>query len=91
MENYPSREQQLHFFRSYLAESGGYTESMTVEDRARVEEELINESNRYALASHFLWGLWSIIQAKMSTIEFGYMDYAQSRFNAYFNQKKMFT
>ncbi|XP_064198532.1 choline/ethanolamine kinase [Anguilla rostrata] len=91
MENYPSREQQLHFFRSYLAESGGYAESMTVEDRARVEEGLINESNRYALASHFLWGLWSIIQAKMSTIEFGYMDYAQSRFNAYFNQKKMFT
>lgn len=28
---------------------------------------------RYALASHFLWGLWSIIQAKISKIEFGYM------------------
>lgn len=28
---------------------------------------------RFALASHFLWGLWSIIQAKISKIEFGYM------------------
>lgn len=28
---------------------------------------------RYALASHFLWGLWSVIQAKISKIEFGYM------------------
>uniref|UniRef100_A0A7N9AVE1 ethanolamine kinase n=1 Tax=Mastacembelus armatus TaxID=205130 RepID=A0A7N9AVE1_9TELE len=46
---------------------------------------------RYALASHFLWGLWSIIQAKISKIEFGYMDYAQCRFDAYFKQKKLFS
>lgn len=30
-------------------------------------------SLRYALASHFFWGLWSILQASMSTIEFGYL------------------
>lgn len=28
---------------------------------------------RFALASHFFWGLWSIIQARLSTIEFGYL------------------
>lgn len=33
----------------------------------------ITYTNRFALASHFLWGLWSIIQAKLSKIEFGYM------------------
>ncbi|XP_023664648.1 choline/ethanolamine kinase [Paramormyrops kingsleyae] len=87
LENYPSREQQLHFFRSYLSENSEYLNS-TKEDQARIEEAMILETNRYALASHFLWGLWSIIQAKISTIEFGYMDYAQSRFDAYFKQKK---
>ncbi|XP_036373729.1 choline/ethanolamine kinase [Megalops cyprinoides] len=91
LDNYPNREQQLHFIRSYLAESGGYSENTMHEDQARIEEEMIIETNRYALASHFLWGLWSIIQAKISTIEFGYMDYAQSRFDAYFKQKKLFT
>lgn len=30
-------------------------------------------SPRYALASHFFWGLWSTLQASMSTIEFGYL------------------
>lgn len=35
--------------------------------------ELNALSFRFALASHFFWGLWSIIQAKISTIEFGYM------------------
>ena len=28
---------------------------------------------RFSLASHFFWGLWSIIQARLSTIKFGYM------------------
>ena len=28
---------------------------------------------RFALASHFFWGLWAFIQSRISTIEFGYM------------------
>uniref|UniRef100_A0A8C6WWS7 ethanolamine kinase n=1 Tax=Neogobius melanostomus TaxID=47308 RepID=A0A8C6WWS7_9GOBI len=70
-EDYPSTEQQLHFIRSYLAEQGRHSDMKM--DQKRVEEDMIIEANRYALASHFLWGLWSIIQAKISKIEFGYM------------------
>lgn len=88
-EDYPTREQQLHFIRSYLAEQRKHSD-MTV-DQTQIEEDMIIEANRYALASHFLWGLWSIIQAKISKIEFGYMDYAQCRFDAYFKQKKLFS
>ncbi|NXT20986.1 CHKB kinase, partial [Syrrhaptes paradoxus] len=47
--------------------------------------------HRFALASHFFWGLWSILQAKISTIQFGYLDYAQSRFEAYFQHKAQCT
>uniref|UniRef100_H3DKR0 Ethanolamine kinase n=1 Tax=Tetraodon nigroviridis TaxID=99883 RepID=H3DKR0_TETNG len=85
-ENYPSRQQQLHFIRAYLAEQRRQSCGGNL-DQARMEEDMIIEANRYALASHFLWGLWSIIQAKISKIEFGYMDYAQCRFDAYFKQK----
>lgn len=88
-ENYPTREQQLHFIRSYLAEQ--HRDSKSDLDQTQVEEDMIIEANRYALASHFLWGLWSIIQAKISKIEFGYMDYAMSRFDAYFKQKRLFS
>ncbi|KAM3609622.1 uncharacterized protein V6R79_017832 [Siganus canaliculatus] len=90
-ENYPTREQQLHFIRSYLAEQRKHSVQGETVDEAKLEEDIIIEANRYALASHFLWGLWSIIQAKISKIEFGYMDYAQSRFEAYFKQKKLFS
>uniref|UniRef100_A0AAY4DHN3 Ethanolamine kinase n=1 Tax=Denticeps clupeoides TaxID=299321 RepID=A0AAY4DHN3_9TELE len=70
LEHYPNREQQLHFIRNYLSESGRYSNR---DDHTQVEEELLLEANRFALASHFFWGLWSIIQAKISKIEFGYM------------------
>ncbi|XP_064297302.1 choline/ethanolamine kinase isoform X2 [Phalacrocorax carbo] len=86
-ENYPSRQQQLHFIRHYLSEDSGRRGDTTHEEQARIEEEMLTEINRFALASHFFWGLWSILQAKISTIEFGYLDYAQSRFDAYFQHK----
>ncbi|KAG8440143.1 hypothetical protein GDO86_006079 [Hymenochirus boettgeri] len=84
--DYPNKDQQHHFFHSYLKELSPELS----EGECRVQEEaMILEVNRFALASHFFWGLWSILQAKMSTIEFGYLDYAISRFNAYFQQKHL--
>ncbi|KAM4618594.1 choline/ethanolamine kinase isoform 2-T2 [Polymixia lowei] len=77
-DNYPTREQQLIFIRSYLTEHGTRTEN--AEDQTQLEEDMLLEANRYALASHFLWGLWSIIQAKISKIEFGYMVCASCMF-----------
>uniref|UniRef100_A0A674N3I8 ethanolamine kinase n=1 Tax=Takifugu rubripes TaxID=31033 RepID=A0A674N3I8_TAKRU len=85
-EKYPTRQQQV----SGEINATVY-KSLNV---AQMEEDMIIEANRcfgYALASHFLWGLWSIIQAKISKIEFGYMDYAQCRFDAYFKQKKLYS
>ncbi|KAK2502678.1 hypothetical protein MC885_020383, partial [Smutsia gigantea] len=38
-------------------------------------------------ASHFFWGLWALIQAKYSTIEFDFLGYAIVRFNQYFKMK----
>uniref|UniRef100_A0A8C5PEW2 ethanolamine kinase n=1 Tax=Leptobrachium leishanense TaxID=445787 RepID=A0A8C5PEW2_9ANUR len=70
LEDYPSREQQIHFFHSYLAES---CPNLSEEECRLQEEAMVLEVNRFALASHFFWGLWSILQAKISTIEFGYL------------------
>ncbi|XP_075409542.1 choline/ethanolamine kinase isoform X1 [Tenrec ecaudatus] len=88
--DYPTREQQLHFIRHYLSEVKK-GEAPSPEHQRELEEDLLVEVNRYALASHFFWGLWSILQASMSTIEFGYLEYAQSRFQFYFQQKRQLT
>ncbi|XP_028609481.1 choline/ethanolamine kinase isoform X2 [Grammomys surdaster] len=88
--DYPTREQQLRFIRHYLAEVQK-GEVLSEEEQKKQEEDLLTEISRYALASHFFWGLWSILQASMSTIEFGYLEYAQSRFQFYFQQKGQLT
>ncbi|XP_060100632.1 choline/ethanolamine kinase [Heteronotia binoei] len=88
-ENYPSRPQQLHFIRSYLSEANGKSVPPSPEEQEHLEAEMLLEISRFTLASHFFWGLWSIVQAKISTIEFGYLEYAQCRFEAYFQQKAL--
>ncbi|XP_023267181.1 choline kinase alpha-like isoform X2 [Seriola lalandi dorsalis] len=88
-QNYPSKAQQLHFIESYLRESDRGFDNLSEEDQMKLKEEMYIEVNRFSLASHFFWGLWSIIQARLSTIKFGYLEYAQARFDAYFQQKKI--
>lgn len=89
VQNYPSKAQQLHFIENYLREFDPGFHNLSPDDQLKVEEELYVEVNRFSLASHFFWGLWSIIQARLSTIKFGYLEYAQARFDAYFQQKKI--
>ncbi|XP_070686827.1 choline kinase alpha isoform X2 [Pempheris klunzingeri] len=86
---YPSKAQQLHFIENYLRESDQGFDNLSEEDQMKVKEEMYVEVNRFSLASHFFWGLWSIIQARLSTIKFGYLEYAVARFDAYFQQKKI--
>ncbi|XP_051953640.1 choline kinase alpha-like isoform X2 [Xyrauchen texanus] len=87
-KNYPTKAQQMHFFQRYLLESDTGFETLSEEDQLKLKEDMLVEVNRFALASHFFWGLWSMIQAKISTIEFGYMEYAMARFDAYFELKR---
>ncbi|KAI1903942.1 hypothetical protein AGOR_G00000600 [Albula goreensis] len=87
-KNYPTKMQQLHFISSYLAEYDSGFENLSEEEKMKLKEDMLVEVNRFALASHFFWGMWSIVQARISTIEFGYMEYALARFEAYFDQKK---
>jgi len=51
---------------------------------------LYREVNKFALAAHFLWGLWGLIQAQLSDIDFDYLSYAKLRFNEYYNRKDEF-
>ncbi len=74
---YPNREQQLHFLRAYV-EASSKKENL---------EDLYEEVNAFALASHLLWGLWALVQTQHSKINFDYIGYAAKRFNEYFKRK----
>ncbi|CAL1543165.1 unnamed protein product [Lymnaea stagnalis] len=80
--NYPSKEMQYQFFRSYLRASG--KEEITKADLTSIYKE----TNTLALHSHFTWGVWAMVQAQTSSIDFDYSAYALTRFESYFKLKK---
>ncbi|KAG8438548.1 hypothetical protein GDO86_004929 [Hymenochirus boettgeri] len=84
---YPSRELQLQWLQSYLEaykEYKGFSADVTEKE----VETLYVQVNQFALASHFFWGLWALIQAKYSKIDFDFLGYAIVRLNQYFKMKQ---
>ncbi|XP_034233872.1 choline/ethanolamine kinase isoform X3 [Thrips palmi] len=98
--DYPSPEQQLAFVRAYLQTArqqrehncGGTVDTMTPGQHPTEEEAvLLKEIRAFTLSPHLLWGLWSIVNATVSQIPFGYWEYAEERLNAYFEAKAAFS
>ncbi|XP_027273396.1 ethanolamine kinase 2 isoform X3 [Cricetulus griseus] len=78
---YPARETQLQWLRYYLEAQKGTAAT------PREVERLYAQVNKFALASHFFWALWALIQNQYSTISFDFLRYAVIRFNQYFKVK----
>ncbi|XP_076805139.1 choline/ethanolamine kinase-like isoform X2 [Clavelina lepadiformis] len=86
-ENFPTREQQLIFVDSYL-ESMYKAVPSRKNDSRWSREFVLKEADRLVLLSHIFWALWSIVQAQISDIGFGYLEYALARIESYFHHKK---
>lgn len=85
---YPDKAYQLKWLRRYLLywnKEHGKGE-VTDED----VEKLYVQVNKCTLAAHFFWGIWGLIQAKHSLIDFDYLDYARIRLDEYFNKRDEF-
>ena len=64
---------------AYLTHSYGYD---NVSDHPSIDS-LIQEAAIFAVLSHLYWGIWSIIQARYSTIDFDFLSYAVARIDHY--------
>ncbi|CAM9583071.1 unnamed protein product [Phaeothamnion confervicola] len=51
---------------------------------------LKDEVNRWTLASHLFWGIWAVIQAKYSPIDFDFLSYSGRRLSGYTRHKQLF-
>jgi ethanolamine kinase len=80
---YPSKPTQMRFLSAYLTAVKEGTHPTDLE-----LEQLYLEVNLFALTSHFFWGLWALIQASLSDIQFDYMGYAIKRFQRYRDTKQ---
>ncbi|KAJ3399111.1 hypothetical protein HDV05_002048, partial [Chytridiales sp. JEL 0842] len=85
-ELYPSKEQQMKWLASYLRASKADGTEPTPKELAHIYAEV----NKYALAAHMFWGVWALIQAEISDLDFDYADYSQMRFKEYFRRRDEF-
>ncbi|KAH8592468.1 kinase-like domain-containing protein [Bisporella sp. PMI_857] len=85
----PTRSQRLDFVREYIK---SYFEHLG-QDQSQVNQEaeahrLFNEIDVFRGIPGFYWGIWAIIQAKISQIDFDYASYAEIRLNEYWSWRE---
>ncbi|XP_017578980.1 ethanolamine kinase 1 isoform X1 [Pygocentrus nattereri] len=84
---YPSQDLQWDWLTEYLhslKSSSGVDAAVT----EREVQELYIKVCKFSLAANFSWGLWALIQAKHSTIDFDFQRYAAARLSYYFEKKE---
>ncbi|XP_071453508.1 ethanolamine kinase 1 [Hetaerina americana] len=103
-KRYPSKEFQFSWLRIYLEAFKEVSHSKKqksigncVEDgvqNMKVSEREVNELyiqvSKFSLASNLFWGVWALIQAEHSTIDFDFLGYAAARISQYSATKEEF-
>jgi len=83
---YPTAEERRNFYSAYIAHSDP---SLSEMDRAKMMLTLDYQVRAWSPASHLVWGLWGIVQAREELEanegepEFGYLSYAQCRLDGF--------
>ncbi|KDO46570.1 hypothetical protein CISIN_1g017951mg [Citrus sinensis] len=77
---YPDLEERHRFLHAYLSSTGDQPSDAEV-------KQLLQDVEKYTLASHLSWGLWGIISEHVNEIDFDYIGYAKQRFDQYWLTK----
>lgn len=91
---YPDKKYQLRWLRIYLEAFYSklnrfftkQTDEPVLVDDGRLEK-FYNEVNKFTLAAHLMWAVWSLVQAQNSQLEFNFVKYGKARFDEYFHRK----
>jgi ethanolamine kinase len=78
------RDLVSEYFDSYHSLLEKMTPSMATGDRAAETEKLLEEVDLFRGVPGFYWGIWALIQATISQIDFDYASYAETRLGEYY-------
>ena len=92
----PTRSQRREFITEYIHSYAIYLEekkpgSAAGFDEAAEVERLLTEVDHFRGVPGFYWGIWALIQATISQIEFNYAEYAETRLGEYYAWKEEVT
>lgn len=77
---YPTTQQQKAFLHHYF-----YPEELKADPE--LLDRVVSEINVFSLVSHIYWGVWALLQARYSTVDFDYLGYSALRWNEYRRNK----
>ncbi|XP_064168951.1 ethanolamine kinase 1-like [Anguilla rostrata] len=83
---YPGVELQRDWLTAYL-QSYKQMQGLAAAVSNEEVQQLYVKVCKFSLVSHLQWGLWALLQARYSTIDFDFLRYARARFNYYFKKK----
>ncbi|EXJ85302.1 ethanolamine kinase [Capronia epimyces CBS 606.96] len=77
----PTKSIRRHFLQDYLESYKAHSDNPISDDMLDV---LVDEVDRYRGMPGLYWGIWALIQATISQIDFDYASYAEVRLGEYF-------
>jgi ethanolamine kinase len=80
----PTRSQRLDFLTTYL---NAFNSLLDRDLEQKDLDQLFEEVDLFRGAPGFYWGIWALIQATISQIDFDYASYAEIRLGEYFAWK----
>jgi len=81
----PTRKVRRAFLREYLYSCSAHQNRTYQESEL---EDLFEQVDRFRGVPGFYWGIWALIQAQISLIDFDYASYAEVRLGEYWAWKK---
>jgi ethanolamine kinase len=80
----PTRHQRREFIREYVRSYFSYLgKRKTAEEEEAEAQKLFDEVDIFRGVPGFYWGIWALIQATISQIDFDYAAYAEVRLGEY--------
>jgi choline/ethanolamine kinase len=80
---YPGHADRLAFCAAYLIAMQLQCPNPAPRNISEDALALAGAVERYALASHLLWGLWGVIKSHQSSLDWDYLGYARQRLDEY--------
>lgn len=83
----PTKSQRREFITEYVRSYYGLLPEQTEHDKTSEIQKLADEVDLFRGVPGFYWGIWALIQATISDIDFDYASYAEIRLGEYWAWK----
>jgi ethanolamine kinase len=80
----PTRSLRKAYLKEYLASYSAHA-NQPLEDETAALQQLFEDVDNYRGMPGFYWGIWALIQATISQIDFPYATYAEERLDEYWD------